>query len=114
MPINVRNLTRWKKSEISAFFDRAQRTRRHVGLDIRIAPAQQETGRILIITPARSGNAVERNTCRRRLREIFYTEKLYQKGFDWIVLVNKQGIRLSHQRLKEMLLASLATVLSPS
>ena len=90
------------KQEITACFKAARRVLKHPGLDILIA-ATPSIGKLLVVTPGRVGNAAERNLIRRRLKAIFYEEKLGNRGYDCIVLVKKMGIALSFDELKALL-----------
>ena len=103
----MKRLSRFTKQEVSQMFKKARRSLRHPGLDIMFAPKEQETGRILVITSRRTGPASQRNRIRRRLKAIFYEEKLSERGFDCIVIVKKPGVDLNFDELKELLLKSL-------
>lgn len=105
----AREITRFNsKVGIDQLFRNARRVIKHPNLHILIATAQQKIGRILIITPRKVGNAPERNKIRRRLKSIFYEEKLYEKGLDCIVIVKKKGCSLSFKELKDLLLQALS------
>ncbi len=92
MPSIARHITQWTKKEIDTAFRASTRRYQSPLFDIRIAPRQHEIGRVLIITPRASGNAPERNVFKRRVKSIFYTEKLYELPFDWIVLTKKSTV----------------------
>lgn len=105
----ARKITQFQsKKEIDALFKRARCAVKHPGLFILIAPAQSDIGRILIIASRKVGNAPQRNKIRRRLKSIFYEEKLYEKGFDCIVIVKKEGTQLPFETLRELLLDTFA------
>jgi len=89
MPSIARQITQWTKKEIDNAFKASKRFFKSPPFDIRIAPRQQSIGRLLIITPRTSGNAPERNLFKRRAKSIFYTEKLYELPFDWILFAKK-------------------------
>ena len=89
-------------------FKNAQKRAHVPGLRILISPALKHFGRVLIVTPRKSGNSPERNTIRRRIKSLFITERLYEKMLDVIVLVDKEGIATSFEKLKELLFTSLA------
>jgi ribonuclease P protein component len=50
------------------------------------------------------GNAPERNLLRRQLKAIFYEEKLFERGFECIIILRKEAVPLSFAQLKELLL----------
>ena len=110
----VRSLTQWKQHEIEKFFKTSTRPCKHQGLDVRVAKSDGKIGRILVITPAKAGNAIQRNRFKRRIRMIFYAEKLFTHGFDWMVLVNNKGIELPFHELKSFLLCVAKNLPSPS
>lgn len=61
-------------------------------------------GKLLIVTPRKAGNAVERNRIRRRIKALFYQEQLYQHLCYTTIFVNPQAMKLSFQDLKDILL----------
>lgn len=99
-------MPRFTKPEITACFNAARRVLKHPGLDILRAPTSNK-GKLLVVTPARIGNAPARNRIRRRLKAIFYEEKLENRGYDCIVLVKKAGIMLSFDELKKLLMQAI-------
>ncbi len=115
MPCKIaRALSRFTKAEIDLAFSKARRLLRHTGFDILAAPAQKEIGRILIIASRKIGNAPTRNKIRRRLKAIYFTHKLYQKGFDVIVLVKKAHQKLSFDEIEQALITALSSLHTPS
>lgn len=90
----------FSKKEISQLFLIAKRMVRSPGLDILLAPSISMPGRLLIITPAKIGNAPERNLVRRRLKALFYERHLGKEPFDCIILVKKPGISLTFDQLE--------------
>lgn len=67
----------------------------------------------MVITPGRIGNAVERNTIRRRFKALFHELGLVKPGADWVVIVKKEGVKLSHATLKEIITYVLAGTSKP-
>jgi len=101
----ARDITRFtSKKAIDELFKKARRVIKHPGLHILIAPKAESFGHILIIASRKTGNAPERNKIRRRLKSIFYEDKLYEKGLDCIVIVKKEGTTMPFGELKELLL----------
>jgi ribonuclease P protein component len=107
MPGLARSITLFSSAQIKTLFKKARTQFKNLGLEIRLAPREFDFGRILIVIPRSAGNAPERNRIRRRLKAIFYEEHLFEKEFDWIVLVSKQAIPLSFSQIKEILLSVL-------
>ena len=66
-----------------------------------------EFGKLLIIAPRRSGKAHKRNLIRRRIRAIFYEQKLYEKVATSILLVRSEAMELTFEQLQEFLVSSL-------
>jgi len=95
------------EKEVSLMFKTARRALRHPGLDILCAPAVQDVGRILVITAKKIGSAPKRNLIRRRLKAIFFEEKLFELGLDCIVIIKKPGIDLEFDELKKLLANTL-------
>ncbi len=105
----ARDITKFtSKKAIDELFKKARRVIKHPGLHILIAPKAGTFGHILIIASRKTGNAPERNKIRRRLKSIFYEEKLYEKDLDCIVIVKKEGTPLPFAELKELLLKAFA------
>ncbi len=105
----AREITRFNsKKDISKLFKVARRVVKHPGLHILLAPKQKDFGRILIVTSKKVGTAPERNKIRRRLKSIFYEEKLYEKGFDCIAIAKPEATKLTHQELKKLLIEAFS------
>lgn len=104
MMSNARRITCWKRAEIGHLFKRSRRVYTSIDFDVRIAPALQESGKILLIVPRAAGNAPDRNTFKRRIKALFYQEQIYQKGYDWIVFAKKKGLSLTFADLKKAVL----------
>jgi len=68
------------------------------------------SGRILIITPRKVGNAPQRNKLRRRLTALFHEEGFYTKPFDILIYTRKGCADLSFDDLKGILHATLDTL----
>lgn len=103
MASQARRITRWKRSNIDLLFKRSRRVYSSPELDIRLAPAQEEEGgKLLFIVPRASGTAPQRNTFKRRIKALFYEEKLYTRSYDWIIFGKKSGLTLSFDVLKNI------------
>lgn len=102
----TRKFSRFSKKEIEKLLFSARRICCYPGIiDIRIMPKSIDLARILIIIPRKAGNAPQRNLIRRRIKAIFYEEKLYSKQYDWVIFVKKNTQLYSFSELKELLLA---------
>ncbi len=67
-----------------------------------------EFGKILIITPGRSGNACERNLFRRRVKAIYYEEKLYLNKGIFALYAFREGTACDYLTLKNFLAKTLS------
>lgn len=99
-----KRLSNFSKNEVSQLFKTATRGFKNGNLDILLVRKKYSMGRILAIIPARIAPAHLRNTIRRRLKAIFYEEKLFNLGFDFIVIMKTKGLHLSFTQLKELIL----------
>lgn len=99
----AKKISKFTKREIDHLFKHARRVFRNGSCTILLAPRQGDFGRILIITSRKVGNAPERNLIRRRIKSIFYEEKLYEHGFDCVFIAQKKATELSFDQLKTIL-----------
>jgi len=103
---DFRAISQFTQREIDALFQASRLVFKKDGIAIRLAPRIGESSRILIIASKKAGNAVKRNKVRRRIKSIFYEEKLYELSpNDWIIFIYKNGISLSYQELKKIILS---------
>lgn len=98
-----RAITLFSPAEIKALFLNARTVLKEKGLELRRATTTHPHGRILIVVPKKVGSAPERNLIRRRIKAIFYQEKLYQQIVDTIIFVSRNATNLSYQELKVLL-----------
>jgi ribonuclease P protein component len=98
-----RSLTTFTRNEIIALFRSARTKHRSETVEIRCAPKLGVSAKLLIVTPRASGNAVQRNLIRRRLKHIFYQERLFEHQYSGIVFVRKEAQKLSFEQLKELI-----------
>jgi len=83
---------------------KARRILRHPGFDLLVGQAPSGTeGDLMVITPARIGNAVQRNTIRRRIKALFAELGLLKHGYEWMVIIKKDGVRLAYAQLKQII-----------
>lgn len=103
--MNVRKLSSWRKKEVEEVLKRSYRLYRSSAFDVRIARhTNNQYARILVITPKSLGSAPVRNSFKRRVKALFYEEKLYKHPYHWIVFAKKEATDLSFQELKSRLL----------
>lgn len=103
----TKNLSTFTNTEVTETLKKAKRALKHPGLDILCHPSPEnlDRGRILIVTSRKVGPAVKRNLIRRRLKAIFYEEKLYEQKWDYICIIKKPGINLNFKQLKDILIS---------
>jgi ribonuclease P protein component len=105
----TKNLSSFTQQDIAHLLKNAQIKARVPGLRVLLGSTTLPYGRILVITPRHSGNAVKRNLIRRRLKAIFYQEQWFQYGYDCVVIVKKDGIGRSFEDLKTLLIQAFST-----
>lgn len=108
----VRKISKFTKREIDYLFCHARRVFKDKNCTVLRAPAQKEFGRVLIIASRKVGNAPERNLIRRRIKSIFYEEKLFSLPFDCVVIAQKSIVSLSFEQLKNLILATYSKMVS--
>lgn len=96
----ARTLSRFASTEVKTILKRGKRVLKTPTTDIIVSPKMHEFGRILVITPKRIGKASQRNKVRRRIKALFFEEKLYEKGVDCIAIIKKEGIETPFDELK--------------
>lgn len=89
------HFTRW---EVAHLFRTSRRVLRHEICDVLLAREHTPSGRLLVVTSARTGNAVQRNKIRRRLKAIFYEEKYFERGYDCIIVIKKADVPFDEVR----------------
>lgn len=104
MPRATKKISSFTQSEITKLLNTARVKARIPGLRILAASSSlPEHGRILIITPRRSGNAPQRNLIRRRIKSIFIQDELCNKKIDLVIIVRREGIETSFGNLRKLL-----------
>lgn len=103
----AKSISSFKKEEVNKIFQTGKRRIKTDLIDIIIAKKVLDFGRILVITSRKVGNAPKRNKIRRRLKSIFYQEKLYDLGYDCIIITKKGAVDLSFDQLKDLLFSAL-------
>ncbi len=100
------------QQEIKDLFKKARRVLKHTGLDILVGPSLATHGTLIVVTSRHVGNAVARNKIRRRMKAIFYEAGLKQKPYAVIAIIKKEGVALSYEQLKAILLPVYTQLLS--
>lgn len=87
----ARSITKFSKNEIKLLFENAEK--HSICSAFVLLRAQQQTikGRILIVSSKKVGTAPVRNLLKRRIKHIFLHQKLYGKGFDWILITRRKA-----------------------
>ncbi len=97
-------ITKFSKQEIDQLFKNSKRIFSNDAATILAAPRTLDFARVLLVTPRTIGNAVIRNLLRRRLKSIFYQEKLYQTlTHDIVVIARKPLTTYSFEQLEALL-----------
>ena len=104
-----RDLFRFSTKEIElAFPNRHKRGVKIPGLKL---VSSKETsighGKLLVITPRAAGNAVKRNLMRRRIKSIYYQQKLYQNLNYHILIVYKEAVLIPYKDLEAFLISAI-------
>jgi ribonuclease P protein component len=97
-------LSKFSKKELDHFFTEAKSPKKNQAFTFLIAPAQADFGRILVVASRKYGNAPERNLLKRRLKAIFWEEKLYTKKIDFAVIARPAGKEYDFDQLKTLVL----------
>lgn len=103
MSRGAQRISQFTPREVRTVFAQGRRYSFDPGLTFIITPCLGAKGRILVITPRKLGNAIERNTLRRRLKSAYFELGLYTKGFDCLVLSRRKAVALPYQQLAALL-----------
>jgi ribonuclease P protein component len=110
MPSIAKEISKFTRREIEHLFKHARCLFKAASCTVLAAPRQGAFGRILIITSAKVGNAPERNLIRRRIKSIFYEEKLFEYSVDCAFIAQKKLVDLSFPELKQLILEAYRKV----
>lgn len=105
-----KKLSKFSKKELDHFFNVAKSPKKNQAFTFLTAPAQASFGRILMIVSAKYGNAPQRNLLKRRLRAIFWEERLYEKNKDFAVIARPAGKSYDFEQLKTLVLEIFAKI----
>lgn len=104
----TKQISSFTQQEIQDLFKTTRLVHHQLPMLIRIGPAQKKVGRLLVVTPKAVGSAPIRNKLRRRLKSLFYQEKLYALGKDCIVLARQGAGELTYEQLRDLLRNTLS------
>jgi ribonuclease P protein component len=102
-----KSLFSFSKKEIAEVFKRTKLIYQNQSIKILKCNETLEHGKILIITPRTSGKAHDRNLFRRRVKAIFYEEKLYENKYNFVIIAYKNLPELDFETLKTTLMGSI-------
>ena len=106
----TKNISSFTQQDVAYLFKNAHVKARSTGLRVLLAPAQKQFGRVLVVTPRRSGNSPCRNRIRRRVKALFYEERFYTNGYDCVLIVHKDGIATSFENLKKLIVRTFSSI----
>jgi ribonuclease P protein component len=92
---------------------KARRILKHPGLDFLLAPTDSSP-HIIIVTPAKIGTAVERNTVRRRIKALLHENHISDQNWHCVIFVKKEGIGLDYQALTKLIVEAFNAHISKS
>lgn len=110
MPSIAKKISKFTQREIDYLFQHARRVIKTKECTVLLAPRQGTFGRVLIVASRKVGNAPQRNLVRRRIKSIFYEEKLYDRNFDCVVIAYDKIVSLSFDQLKSLILGAYSKV----
>lgn len=105
----AKQISSLKKIEIDKIFKTAEFRIRTEYFNLLLASRGLDFARLLIIIPKKYGTAPERNLIRRRLKAIFYEEKLFNLPYDCIIIIKEKSKNLKFSELKEIFVSIIKT-----
>jgi ribonuclease P protein component len=91
----------WEKKHFQNLYSNSKRIENDI-VRVYYAPAFQEQGRFAFIASKKVGNAVIRNKCRRRLKEVVrHNQYNIQEEFDMIIVAKKKLITISYKESEQ-------------
>ena len=105
-------ITKFTQKEVDQLFKKSHRIFHSGAATILAAPRDKDYARVLIITSRKTGPATQRNVIRRRLKSIFYQEKLFSTlKFDLVFIAKRPVIALTFIQLKELVLIAVKAIM---
>ena len=105
MPRIARRITQWSQKDITTLFRASQYVLRHPGIDIKKAPKTSDIGRVLIVIPRKVGTAPQRNLIRRRIKAVFYENRLFDYPYDWLFFIKPAACALAFSDFQELIVS---------
>lgn len=96
-------MSSFSKKEINKIFRQNSSRLRTEWFDIIVSPRTTDIARILVIISRKIGNAPARNKLRRRLKSIFYEEKIFNLPNDYIFIAKPGSAQLTFDQLKDIM-----------
>lgn len=100
----ARRITAWREGEIRRTIRKSRRLIRSDSADVSVVKSQGIC-RVLIIIPKKVGTAVVRNRIRRRIRSLFFENKIFSQGLSWIIYVKPSLASLSFSELHNLFMS---------
>ena len=107
-------ITKFNQKEVDQLFKKSHRILHSPEATILAAPRDKESdlARLLIVISRAVGNSVERHLLRRRLKSIFYQQKLFEQlKYDIVIIAKKPIVALDFAQLSELFLKAIGTIL---
>ena len=105
-------ITKFSQKEVDQLFKRSHRIFHGSTATILAAPREKEFARLLVVASKKTAPAVDRNLLRRRLKHIFYQEKLFNTlKFDMIFIAKKPVYALSFTDLHALFMTAANTII---
>lgn len=105
----AKHISRFSKKEIDLLFQTSKAVHKSKEFVILTTPCSVSTGRILLITSRKVGNAPERNLLRRQGRAIFYEERLFEQKIHCVIIFKAAATQMSFDQFKSILVKSIET-----
>ena len=104
----LRDLFNFSKIQAKEALKASKLVKKIPGLKLLAAPDPSLLhGKLLVVLPRAFGKAHDRNLLRRRLRSIYYEEKLYMRPIVSIIIGYKEAQELSFSQIKTFLVENL-------
>jgi ribonuclease P protein component len=103
MKILFTDLYRFARIEIDCVFKVVELAGKTIHFKLLRSQIPTSHGKLLIITPRHAGKSCIRNLVRRRIKTIYYTEKLYLLSNVFVILVYKGAETTPYEDLKQFL-----------
>lgn len=101
----ARNITLFKKKEILELIKNSKLISQTPFCDLKRAKSIEPIGKILIIIPKKVGSAPKRNKIKRRIKAIFYQEKLFELPYNFVIFIKPTNQEISFEQLKSLLIS---------